>query len=303
VDHRADIDAETLLARFDRTSPDALLKSIVLEFVRLHQSHAMLLSRLAAMEILQATIDRIAADAPEMLAIELPASVEIDATYSLSGDQGFYHLEQGEGIRPFRWTGPDPQFSFEFFVNREIPLRFVLEFARVYADAPPSTIRCYADGHETKGKLTRMRNGFELEGMLPPRVGRGASVVSFVCPVVLSPWEANVSADQRRLGVAFERLKVEPLTLDRTGPDAESVATTAATGAPTATETPAKTVTTAAGVARPADPAAESADTAAPRMSSAESSGAAPEASRHRGRGQRQGKEQPLDRGAIALDD
>lgn len=228
------MDLEAVLARFDRTSPETLLSSIAGELVRLHQSHATMLSRVAAMEALQATIDRIAADTPEMLAVELPESVEIDARSSLSGAQGFYELEYGESGKPYRWTGPAPQFWFDFFVNREKLVQFVLQFGHLYGDEPPTLIRCYADGKETSAELIQTRDGFQLRGLLPPRADRGASVLSFVCPVMLSPLEAGVAADIRRLGVTFESLKIDPLPADEAAlltQSASTIATKAGLGA------------------------------------------------------------------------
>ena len=106
------MDVKAILARFDRSSPETLLALNTSEFIRLHQSYQAVLARVVAIEELQTTIDHIAAEAPEMLETELPASVEIDAAYSLPRVWGFYDLEYSDTGRAFRWTGPEPRFSF-----------------------------------------------------------------------------------------------------------------------------------------------------------------------------------------------
>lgn len=209
MDGPTEIDLATILARFNHSSPEALVASIASEFLRLHQSYAALASRVVAMEMLQMTIDRVAAEAPGMLVLDLPDSTEVDAAFSFTRAQGFYQLEWGDGRRPYRWTGPDPQFSFELFVRRDVPLRFVLQFLRSHAPVT-SGFRCFVDGKESPCELIDVAGAYQLQGVIPERSSPGGSLLSFVCPIMQSPFEAGTADDRRRLGIAFERLKIEP---------------------------------------------------------------------------------------------
>ena len=200
-------DANAVLARFDRSSSESLIASIASEIARLDQANRQLQARLAAMETLQILMDRIAAADQHVAMDELPRSVVIDASYSLSAAGGFYEIEYDTDGKPFRWTGPDRPFSFVLLVNRMHGARFSLEFSRIYAHARPID-QCLVDGEPVKVVVGKLADRFTLTGELPPRGGNSGSVLTFISPVTVSPAEVETTFDSRTLGVAFQRLRV-----------------------------------------------------------------------------------------------
>ena len=104
------LDVDAVLARLDRSSSNSLLLSIAKEIVQLNQMYASLLARVMAMESLQSTIDRIVDLELDLKSEELPETIFMDATYSLSKFGGFYELEYDQNGNPYRWTGPEAQF-------------------------------------------------------------------------------------------------------------------------------------------------------------------------------------------------
>ncbi len=121
---------------------------------------------------------------------------------------GFHELEHDPDGQPFRWTGPDPRFSFEFFINRTTPARFVLRFGPLFTGGSPIGLLCFVDGEPAPVKLQAATTCFEAVGVLPPRRDAGGSVLSFVCPQMGSPASQGLD-DARMLGLLFRRLTVE----------------------------------------------------------------------------------------------
>jgi len=106
-----DTDVDKILARLDRTSPEALLKSIAQELLRLHQAFDMLAARMHALEITQTTYDQMVTSSETIAFAPLPRTALIDASFSLSTESGFYPLEYDNLGVPYRWTGPNRLFS------------------------------------------------------------------------------------------------------------------------------------------------------------------------------------------------
>ena len=205
-----DLSESSIVQRFDRSSPDALLKSIAKELVRLGQANVLLEARLAAMESLQAIADRIAAGEEGDVASHYPSHVSIDAANSYLGALGFYEVEHDHNGVPYRWSGPERQFSFQIFVDRRESARFTLKFGQIYANAPLEGLLCFADGERVELTVKRVAAGHEAKGLLPLRKDSGGSVLTFLCPATESPEERGF-ADRRQLGISFRVLTVEAM--------------------------------------------------------------------------------------------
>ncbi|WP_294534116.1 hypothetical protein [uncultured Rhodoblastus sp.] len=202
------LDAESILQRFDRSSSDALLQSIARELLRLDEANALLQARLSAMESLLALSDRIAASQEPEFAAPYPDKIAIDAADSFLGALGFYELEHDMDGLPFRWSGPDRQFSFQLFVNRQEPCYFDLTFGQFFAEAPIDRLQCRVDGENVELSLEGARGRYQASGVLPPRKDRGGTLLTFVCPEMASP-ESLGYADRRLLGLTFYRLTAD----------------------------------------------------------------------------------------------
>ncbi|MCW2276432.1 hypothetical protein GJ654_19380 [Rhodoblastus acidophilus] len=203
-----DLDESAVLRRFDRSSPDALLKSIAREIVNLRRAQAEIAVKMEVFASLQAAADRIVAAEAGARGASHPSRVVIEAAQSFHGSMGFYELEHDPDGQPFRWTGPDPRFSFEFFINRKTPARFVLRFGPLFTGGSPIGLLCFVDGEPAPVKLQAATTCFEAVGLLPPRRDAGGSVLSFVCPQMGSPASQGLD-DARMLGLLFRRLTVE----------------------------------------------------------------------------------------------
>lgn len=202
---------ESILARFDKTTPQSLLVSIATELHRLEQMNALLLARLSAMESLQVIFDRISAAGSGAEMAAYPKKIVFDAAYSIPGAWGFYGLEYDGSGSPHRWTGPDRKFSFQFFVDRKCEAEFTLRFRRLYADSAVEEIRCFADGDELDVRLSATQGGYILSGTIPRREMDGGTVLTFVCPAVSSPAAMGRGKDIRMLGLSFQSLKITAL--------------------------------------------------------------------------------------------
>jgi hypothetical protein len=186
---------DEVLKQFDRSSPDKLLRSIAAEIARLRAAVARCDERLAALET----------NAPPP---ELPRFVMVDAEQTPDRGQGFYQLERnGEGV-PMRWTGPNPDFSFEIAIDRGTVHPFALHFLKFYAPTDPPELRVQADGGEVEVTVeAKAKGGFVARGALPARPGAGLTTLRFACPKVGSPRDEGFD-DDRVLGLLFFRLEV-----------------------------------------------------------------------------------------------
>jgi hypothetical protein len=199
-----DAEVSAVLERFDRSSPDALLSSLASEIVRLDRLCNSLIGRIAAIEALQAAVDRVIAAQEDLPASALPEQFAVDASFSLSEASGLHPLEYTVNGYPFRWT--TSQFSFAFFIRRDAPMAFSMRVLRFYLPGE-QRLRCFADGEEMRIEVRRDQQGFRVGGTLPPRSDNGASVLIFVCPAA-SPAEIEGNEDKRQLGLAFNSLEV-----------------------------------------------------------------------------------------------
>lgn len=204
---RGDFDIDEVLQRFDRTSADALLRSIASEVVRLSLANASLQARVAALEALMATNDRILAEGGGAEA-DYPSRFHISAEDSVTDAVGLFELEYDQSGRAFRWTGPERHFSFAFFLDRRRPANFSLLVDRHPAGPAPEELICQGDGERLATSVARTAQGYEIGGVLPARATGGGSVLTF-----LSPKMAALGADQapnkRQVGVAFRNLSAQ----------------------------------------------------------------------------------------------
>src|SRR5579883_1632117 len=203
-----DSDVTQILARLDRSSPEKLLSSIAEELLRVHRAYQALVARMNALEITQSTYDQmVASGEPEALQ-SLPQATVIDASFSLSSEAGFYHLEYDSLGVPYRWTGPEPTFLFELFIDRRSPAAIRLRFSQPTFSQTQRGVRCYVDGHEVATTLVEIDGEFEVHGTLPARELVGGTVLSFVCPSVSAP---DGQQDIRLLGLVFRWLRIEAM--------------------------------------------------------------------------------------------
>jgi hypothetical protein len=194
-----------VLKRFDRSSPENLLRSIAAEMARLHQALAAFETRLAALE------------APGK-AVELPNRIAIDAGEAFHGAHGFYQLEHNRDGVPIRWTGPEPDFHFEFAIDRSAPAPVALYFEKFYAPTEPRSLRGQVDDQEIAIALELAGGGrLVARGELPARPGAGVTRLRFICPKTGSPSDEGAS-DQRVLGLLFRALEVGPTGNDAIPP-------------------------------------------------------------------------------------
>lgn len=209
-----DSDVAQIIARLDRSSPDRLLNSLADELFRVHRAYQALAARMHALEITQSTYDQMISSGEPAALQTLPQATVIDASFSLSTEAGFYHLEYDSLGVPYRWTGPEPTFLFELFIDRQSPAAIRLRFSQATFAQAQRTVRCYVDGHEITTALLEVDGEFEVRGMLPPRDLVGGSVVSFVCPSVSAPGGHDI----RLLGLVFRWLRIEavPAAADTT---------------------------------------------------------------------------------------
>ena len=208
----ADPEVEALLGRFDRSSAQTLLVSLANEFLRLERAHNSLASRVKSMEALQSAIDRVVAARIDAPAADFPKKARFLPEDSLQEAAGFYNLEHDPTGRGYRWTGPEPHFSFPFFLDRRAPARFRLTLGGLAKSIPIEAMRCFVDGEEVAGAISQAGDGWEITGTLPQKDDSAGTVLTFACPFTASPAETEGSADTRKLGVIFRALLVEAET-------------------------------------------------------------------------------------------
>ncbi len=197
----------SVLARFDRTSPETLLMSLAAEIARLSRVQADLSARLKAVEQMHTIEDRLLAVATSKQLIAMPTSAVVDATQTMLDSVGFYALEFDGSSRPYRWTGPATDFSVEFFVNRQHGALFTLRFSRFSCPTNLADVRCLVDGVPvTIHGVDLGTVGFEISGNLPVRLDTGPTLVTFVIPATASPRDLGLSSDERQLGLSFQSL-------------------------------------------------------------------------------------------------
>ena len=140
---------------------------------------------------------------------KFPGSARIDASQYLSPEEGFYALEYEQDGRPYRWTGPRPDFSFTVYVDRTVPLRLQLDVGYMVDPKVQADIAVVVDGAEVPLDMRPRKGGggYSGEALIAPGENLRATNIVFVVPRVLP---AKAASDARSLGVAFRELRVGP---------------------------------------------------------------------------------------------
>jgi hypothetical protein len=132
----------------------------------------------------------------------------------ISPKHNFHNIEYSQDGVPYRWTGPEKEFSFVFLLDRQMPLRvdlLILQFMDVDRQTP---LALFIDGARVKCTMMPMVSGsYLVSATIPPRSSKSRTPTEIVYVVreVLQPR----SVDTRPLGVAFSELQLSP------EPDAE----------------------------------------------------------------------------------
>jgi hypothetical protein len=134
----------------------------------------------------------------------LPSSIVIEADFALNASDGFYGLEHTAAGVPFRWTGPSSHFSFNVFVDREAGATLELKFLRCMDFALQKELVLAIDAQPVPVQVVAKGKGMDVLAALPPRSEKRVTVISVFVDTV-APESA---ADERLLGLAFERLSV-----------------------------------------------------------------------------------------------
>jgi len=194
-----------------------LVRGLIEEFRTLNREIASLKRELAAMTDYQATRDRLLMiEAATTRILRLPRIVSIEADQDLRFQDGFYALEHTSDGKPFRWTGPAPQFSFDVFIDRTDVIQVKLEALSCIDFDLQKNVSLLADGQSTPVSVERTEYGFEVAATLAPREGNEVTNLVFVLPAALVPVG---SEDTRALGLAFWRLSAMALSADVAGLD------------------------------------------------------------------------------------
>lgn len=135
----------------------------------------------------------------------LPASFDIAADQLLPAQDGFYQLEWGpDGA--FRWTGPGDSVHFEAWIDRSAPLFATFHIFHFGTPANAKELAIEVDG--ARYPLQREGTGKVLRSEpIAPRRGDGPTRLTLNVPHIHSPSDRG-AADKRRLGVAFQRLRL-----------------------------------------------------------------------------------------------
>jgi hypothetical protein len=213
-----------------------LLKGLVDELAKLHLLCAEL-GRLIQQLQVQQNFSRhlLALEAGADFGPRLPSQLEIYASQMLEPQQGFHSLEYDDNGVPFRWTGPQRQFSFLVNIDRDMPLIVELEAMWMLDESRQSDLNLMVDGSILPCRLRRAGSGYIGRALLPAAAEQGTTTLTFILPTTLRP--DSTAIDQRQLGIAFRRLAIRPPTSDAeaaevsgasTAPGEASTAATAA---------------------------------------------------------------------------
>ena len=135
----------------------------------------------------------------------LPASFDIAADQLLPAQDGFYQLEWGpDGA--FRWTGPGDSVHFEAWIDRSAPLFATFHLFHFGTPANAKELAIEVDGARYPLQRAGTEKALRSEP-IAPRPGDGPTRLTLNVPHIHSPSDRG-AADKRRLGVAFQRLRL-----------------------------------------------------------------------------------------------
>jgi hypothetical protein len=135
----------------------------------------------------------------------------IEAGMPMPADRGFYGLERDGVGNPFRWTGPNPSFHFDFHLDRTVPLRFMLQMP-LWGAEHAQGLRATSDEMVLPLQRRAGHRVLDFEGVLMPREALGVTRLTFVASHLSTvPADAEETAT-RQLGVPFLRLSVSEIS-------------------------------------------------------------------------------------------
>jgi|SRR6185312_8190751 len=205
MDDERDLEArlQNLLAKRGQE----LVKGLVEEVSNLHREIVALKRELGALGDYQAMRDRwLEVDGATVArAARLPTVVTVEADHLLPARDGFYTMEYTDVGRPFRWTGPSAQFSFDVFIDRRAGVDLKLEALSCIDFEQQKDVMLVVDGAPVPVDLVPAGTGFDLTAQLPPRDDARSSNIVFVLPAALTPPGGH---DPRPMGLAFSRLSL-----------------------------------------------------------------------------------------------
>lgn len=137
----------------------------------------------------------------------LPAGFQAEAAEQLRAADGFHALEYGRS-GPFRWTGPGHDARFVAFLDRTSRLRAVVTLHNIGDSQNEHALQLIVDGQAYPLTREAGTNAFHA-GPIRARAGGGATKISLRVPY-LTPPGASGGFDTRTLGVAFQKLVLEP---------------------------------------------------------------------------------------------
>jgi hypothetical protein len=166
----------------------------------------------------------------------LPTELQILPQYLLEGQAGFYSLEHTADGVPFRWTGPERDFSFSVCVDRAEPVNVRLEALAIIDRQRQGNVCLHVDGAAVPFPLEWDGTRYMGEAVLPAAPLRAITKLTFTLPITLTVPDSTT--DLRELGLGFSRLTIRPLAIPAR-PEHSSDPAEAAVEEPAAAETPA----------------------------------------------------------------
>jgi hypothetical protein len=193
-----------------------LVEAISEEIGELHSLCATLSDQLRQLRVYQSFTDRVVLLQEIRESQSLPVSARICASHALPPEDGFYQLEYESNGRPFRWTGPSPEFTFRLYVDRTAPLALELQIGFMIDIALQSDITAMLDGVELPLDWTMGKSDGNhiCKAVLPAGSGNQVTQLMFMVPHVLQP---PGNSDPRLLGVAFRELRIQQFKTTHSG--------------------------------------------------------------------------------------
>lgn len=140
----------------------------------------------------------------------MASEARLDADEYISCAHGFYELEYNDSGVPYRWTGPGKTFQFWLNLERSTDKNIAIVVGAPFIHEAMADVIVTANGQTLETEFTSSDTGSILNCRLP------ALPFPNVLPILLkvhlkktiSPQEAGLSDDIRRLGVQFFALEV-----------------------------------------------------------------------------------------------
>jgi hypothetical protein len=216
---------EKLVTPLEQRFRDTGARALIEECIRLSESNANISGKLNDLEqSIEAILSMLDFPLPKQGILERPLMKRVVVTAKMfcNPADGFQKLEQEEDGTAFRWTGPQPEFRFMVYVDRQQSCRAELILIDNERTKGVAEIACYVDRSWVPAELRRADGDrfVKVSVDLPKlAVNRGTEIL-FVAPAMFVPQTQNpASLDTRSLGVQFVELRLDSL---ETGMDANA---------------------------------------------------------------------------------